>query len=161
MISGVLIVILFAVSPVSFAKEVIGWVEKVTIHPGELVLKAKIDSGAKTSSIHCDCEEFIERDGDKYVKLVVTNFNGNQIRIERKIERFATIKRHFGETQERAVINLGVCVAETYKEIEVNVIDRSGLKYQILIGRNFLAGDFLIDVDKTYATEPGCENNRK
>jgi hypothetical protein len=151
-----LLATLFFISPVCVAKEVIGWVEKVAIYPGALELNAKIDSGAKTSSIHCDCQHFIEKDGEKYVSFVVTNFDDKQIRLERKIERFATIKRHFGEAQERAVIKLGVCVAGTYKEIEVNVIDRSGLNYQMLVGRNFLAGDFLIDTDKTYLTEPRC-----
>lgn len=155
-LAGMLVIFSVFLSPLSSAKEVIGWVEKVTIHPGALELKAKIDSGAKTSSIHCDCQNFIEKDGEKYVSFVVTNFDGSQVRLERRIERFATIKRHFGEAQERAVIMLGICVAGVYKEAEVNVIDRSGLNYQILIGRNFLAGDFLIDTEKMYTTEPGC-----
>lgn len=156
-LAGMLAIFSVFLSPLSSAKEVIGWVEKVTIHPGALELKAKIDSGAKTSSIHCICQDFIEKNGEKYVSFVVTNYADKQVRLERKIERFATIKRHYGEAQERAVIKLGICVAGVYKEAEVNVINRSGLNYQLLIGRNFLAGDFLIDTEKMYISEPRCQ----
>jgi len=147
---------LLVVSHYAHSKEIAGWVEKVTIHPGNLQLKAKIDSGAKTSSLHCECQQLLDKDGERWVSFVVTNYDGDQVHIERKVERTVKIKRHFDETQERVVVKLGVCLADIYKEIEVNIIDRSGLNYQMLIGRNFLAGDFLIDSQATFVNKPKC-----
>ena len=59
--------------------------------------------------------------------------------MERKVVRMAKIKHHFGEVQERMVVKLGVCPGETYyyKEAEVTAVDRSGLTYPMLVGRDF------------------------
>ena len=139
------------------AKEIIGWVEKVAIYPGNIQLKAKIDSGAKSSSIHCDCQSVNKRKDGDWLRFTVTNYKGEQVTLERKIVRMVKIKRHFGEKQERPVIRLGICLKNVYKETEVNVIDRGGLNYQLLIGRDFLAGDFLIDPDSRLTSRPDCK----
>jgi hypothetical protein len=154
----ILCALIFLCQPV-YGKAVIGWVEKAAIHPGNFQLKAKIDSGAKSSSIHCDCQSTIKRNGEDWLRFTVTNDKGEQVTLERKILRTVKIKRHFGEKQQRPVIKLGICLKNIYKETEVNVIDRGGLNYQLLIGRDFLAGDFLIDTDARFTSNPDC--NRK
>ena len=149
--------LLILVLPVAIAKETVGWVEKVRVYPGDIVLKAKIDSGAKTSSLNCGCTNLIKRDGEKWVSFTITNYKGDEIRLERKLERIAKIKRHFGEAQERFVVKLGVCLGNTYKETEVNLIDRSGLNYQMLIGRSFLQDSHVIDPAVTFSRTPDCK----
>ena len=139
------------------AKEVVGWVEKVTIHPGDLIVKAKIDSGAQTSSLNCKCYNFFERDGKQWVKFTVVNYEGETTELEQPIIRIAKIKRHFGESQERPVVKLGLCLANTYKETEFTLIDRSGLNYQVLVGRRYLEEDFLIDPGETFMRKPQCD----
>ena len=69
----------------------------------------------------------------------------------------AKIKRHFGEQQERMVIELGLCVGSTYREVDVNLVDRGGLNYQLLIGRELLKGRFLVDAGATFANPPDCK----
>jgi hypothetical protein len=150
-----LLVLILLCQPV-YAKEVIGWVENVAIYPGNLKLKAKMDSGAKTSSIHCDCQSTIRRNGEDWLRITVTNHKHELVTLERKIVRTVKIKRHFGEKQERPVIKLGICLKNVYKETEVNVIDRGGLNYQMLIGRDFLTGDFLIDPATRLTSQPDC-----
>ena len=139
------------------AKEVVGWVEKVTIHPGDLVVKAKIDSGAKTSSLNCRCYNFFKRDGKQWVKFTVVNYEGEITELEQPVVRIAKIKRHYGEMQERPVVKLGLCLANKYKETEFTLIDRSGLNYQVLVGRQFLQEDFLIDPGETFTRKPVCK----
>ena len=139
-----------------FAKEMVGWVENIQLYPGKFSIKAKIDTGAKTSSINCNCITPIERNGEQWVRFSLTNEQGEIHWFERKILRTVKIKRHFGEFQRRFVVRMGLCLGSTYKETDINLVDRSGLNYQLLIGRRFLQGDYTIDPDKTFQTQPRC-----
>jgi len=76
--------------------------------------------------------------------------------MQRKVERIVKIKRHFSEMQERIVVKMHICLANIYKEIEVNIVDRTGLNYQMLIGCNFLADDFVINTGRTFMRKPVC-----
>ena len=140
-----------------YAKEVVGWVERVQLYPGGINVRAKMDSGAKTSSLHCECITPVERDGEDWVSFTVRNVEGEVIRLEKPVLRVAKIKRHFGESQERYVIRLGICLGSVYREEEVTLVDRSGFNYPMLIGRNFLKGDFLIDPDQTFTLKGRCK----
>jgi hypothetical protein len=140
----------------SSAKETVGWVERVRISPGKLILKAKIDTGAKTSSLNCECKNVIKRDGEDWLRFSVMNDKGKRVWLERKVVRISKVKRHFGDVQERPVIKLGICLGNTFRETEVNVVDRSGLNYQMLIGRAFLAEHFTVDPGETYISKPSC-----
>lgn len=142
-------------------KTTVGWVEKVRLFPGNTVVEARIDTGAELSSLHCDCITPIERNGEKWVSFVVENSEGRPVLMEQKVLRIATIKRHFGEVQERMVVKLGVCVGKIYKETEITLVDRSGLTYPMLVGRNFLQGQFLVDPSISYKTTPQCRGPGK
>lgn len=143
-------------SSVEAAKQVAGWVEMAVIEPGDLQVRAKVDTGAETSSLHCECFSTFERDGKEWVRFTVANWREENVQMEREVVRRAIIKRHFGGAQERLVITLPICLGGVLKEREVNVVDRSGLEYQLLLGRNFLAGDFLVDPGATYQLSATC-----
>lgn len=138
------------------AKEVLGWVENARIYPGGIELKAKLDTGAKTTSLGCECFNFIGRNGEKWVRFTIKDGIGTALTLERKIERMVKIKRHFGDSQERPVIKLGICLAGTYRQTEVNLVDRVGMNYQLLIGRSFLEKYFIIDPATTFTKKPQC-----
>ena len=140
------------------AKEVVGWIEKVRIFPGDLTVKAKIDTGAQTSSIHCDCINFIhKKSGEDWVRFSITGEKGKTQWLERKVIRTATIKRHFGKAQERSVVKLGL--GNVYKEAEVTLVDRSGLNYQLLVGREFLKEIYLVDPGDKFLVKPDCKGD--
>ena len=148
--------LLLAGAATARAAERVGWVERVRLYPGGITVKAKLDTGAKTSSINCDCITPIKRNGEEWVRFRVTNDQGKSVAIERRVVRHVKIKRHFGEVQRRMVIKLGLCLKGVYKETEVSLIDRTGFNYPLLIGRQFLAGDFMIDPDATFTSKPRC-----
>jgi len=161
-LSAVLLAAGFLVAPVfatanAEAKQIVGWIEKVRIYPGDLLIQAKLDTGAKTSSLNCDCMNFFERNGVEWVRFSLTNDDGAMVSLEREIYRNSRVKRHFGENQERPVVKLGLCLGNVYQEVEVNLVDRSGLNYQMLIGRTALQGHFAIDPAATYTTKPRCQ----
>lgn len=155
----VLLLLLAAVPGTVLAKEVVGWTEKAVLYPGGLEIRAKVDTGAETSSLNCECRNFFEKDGEQWVRFSVTNYQGERVWLERKIHRTAEIKRHFGGIQERPVVKLGICLGSVYRETEVNVIDRSGLKYPLLIGRQFLEEEFLVDSSAQFINPPRCDIN--
>lgn len=140
------------------AKEVIGWIENVRVSPGDTLITAKIDTGADTSSLHCDCINKFDRNGEPWVEFKITGVNGKQISLEKKVERTIKIKRHFGAVQERVVVRLGLCLGGQYEERDVSLVDRSGFKYDLLIGRKFMAGKFIVDPSQKFLVEPHCEN---
>lgn len=158
LIGRVVVLLCVASVPVVAAadKQVAGWVEMATIQPGNLAVRAKLDTGAETSSVHCLCASTFEKDGKEWVRFTLHNWQGETVQMEREVVRRAIIKRHFGGSQERLVITLPICVGNVLKEGEVNVVDRSGLDYQLLIGRNFMAGGLVVDPGAKYLLQPTC-----
>lgn len=137
-------------------KEVVGWLEKVRIYPGDLVIHAKLDTGAKHSSLNASHVTAFERDGEQWVRFDVTSRYGKTVTIERKVRRMVKIKRHGAKPQARFAINLGICLGNVYRDVEVNLAERREFLYQMLVGRSFLGGRFVIDSSTKYITKPNC-----
>lgn len=150
-----------AVSQVVLAKQVVGWVEHIRLYPGDINVRAKIDTGAKTSSLGCECKQVLTRDGKKWLSFTIRDRHGHSIKLEKPIVRIARIRRHFGKSQKRYVIKLGICLGSVYRESEVTVVDRQGFNYSFLVGRGFLQGDFLVDPSRTYLNQPHCKTGEK
>ena len=143
-------------------KVTIGWIEKVRIFPGDLVMDAKIDTGADNSSINALNQEEFTKDGKKWIKFTLTNKSDKPITIELPIVRIAKIKRRKTKTRLlRPVVLLGLCVAGVYREVEVNLADRDRFKYQLLIGRSFMRDRVLVDPSAKYTAEPICQEAPK
>jgi hypothetical protein len=137
-------------------KDIVGRVEKVRIYPGDLVLRAKIDTGARNSSLHAPSVTRFEKDGESWVRFSVKDHRGEEATIERKIVRQARIKQKGEDSEKRPVITLGVCLGKQYREVEVNLVDRANFNYQMLIGRSFMAGHFVVDPELKYTVGPNC-----
>ena len=137
--------------------KIVGWIEKVRLYPGNFLVHAKLDSGAAYSSLDAHNLTEFQRDGRRWVRFDLTNRDGQEITMERPLLREATIKRHFLRSQKRPVVKLGVCLGNIYQETEVNLVDRSGFQYRMLIGRKFMEGAFAIDPAARYTVEPACQ----
>ena len=137
-------------------REIAGWVEQARLEPSGIELKAKLDTGAKTSSVTASEMEFFTRNGTEYVRFKVENRVGETVDLELPVVRRVSIKRHFGESQQRPVVKLTICIGSVRKEAEVNLVDRTGFNYALLIGRTYLAGDFLVDPGETRRLKPHC-----
>ncbi|NQV83022.1 MAG: ATP-dependent zinc protease [Rhodospirillales bacterium] len=137
-------------------RQVVGYIEDVRIFPGDLPLKAKIDTGAKTSSIDVRDPVKFEREGREWVRFKIKTKTGESGLIERPVLRKTQIRRAETETEARYVINLGICLGGYFKQAEVNLNNRAGMGYRFLIGRLFLGDRFLIDSSKKNLTTPNC-----
>lgn len=138
-------------------KEVVGYMEKVKVYPDGIVIHAKLDTGADYSSLNAEDITEFDKNGKKWVRFMVRNRFGEQVRLERPIKRVARIKQQDGGAQKREVIRLGICIGGAYMEEEVNLVNRSKFTSQMLVGRSFLAGTVIVDPSLTYTAEPSCQ----
>ncbi|RXJ66501.1 hypothetical protein CRV08_12855 [Halarcobacter ebronensis] len=133
-------------------KVTVGSIEYVSLPAFNLTYKAKIDTGATTTSIHAfDISEF-EKDGKKWVKFKLDDTKGGLIEESLPVERVVHIKRHGVENQERYVVKMQLTLGKTTQIIDVSLTDRTKFKYPLLIGKNYLHGHMIVDVSKKFLT---------
>lgn len=136
--------------PAAHDMMVIGQVEYVIVD-ASVRTKARIDTGAKTSSINAtDIVEF-ERDGKPWVRFGFSPADGDEpVAIERPVSRRVLIKRHGFDPQRRYVVTLGLAIGNIEVVVEVTLSDRSDFEFPVLIGRNFLTDNAVVDVSRQF-----------
>jgi len=119
--------------------------------------QARIDTGAKSCSLHVEKLEIVDeapgrlRNIGKTVRFLIKGENGKAEWIESKIVAAVRIKSSVfknGEFDRRYKVRLILQWKDFSKQVLVTLNDRTEMSYPLLIGRNFLRGDFLVDVDK-------------
>jgi hypothetical protein len=138
-------------------KKIVGWVERVQLQPGNVVLEAKLDSGAEYSSLDATNITEFTRQGEKWVRFDLNDHHGKKVTLEGKLVRYAPIKRHYGKSQRRPVIQLRLCLGDYSAETQVNLVDRTGFIYPLLIGRKFMEGHVIIDPNAKFTLDPVCK----
>ena len=83
--------------------------------------------------------------------------DGGSIAMEKPVHRDAKIKQKGAPRQERPVILMDICLGKIFKPaVPVNLANRKGFKFPMLIGRSFLEGLAVVDSSFTYIHEPRC-----
>jgi len=146
-------------------KRVFGWIEKATIPDVGVMTKAKMDTGALTSSIHATNVERFRRDGEKWVRFTVelkdTKTDEVVIKtIERPFVRRLKVYGAGGEDS-RVVVLMDVCIGNLLLQEQFGLTNRSDKNYGLLIGRRTIEHMGLVDVKKTFTTQPNCERPSK
>lgn len=139
-------------------KDIFGWVEDVLVGESQLDLRAKLDTGADTSSLHATkIHRYRSSDRRFWVEFRLTDdSSGRTIRFKKKLVRYAYIKEHEGPSQKRPVVNLTICLGDHEKEIEFSLVNRGGFQYPVLLGRNALEGHVVVDPELQLTTRPRC-----
>ena len=141
----------FAASP-----QTIGWIEHVGIQSQNLVMKAKIDTGADNSSVHAEDISIFESDGTNMVKFTLRNKQGDAITMEKPLLRYALIKRKGAESLRRPVVEMDLCVGNAIQTVPVNLANRANFAYRMLVGRSYLKHGYVVDANSKYTSEPNC-----
>lgn len=141
------------------SRDILGWVEFVEFAEPRLRLKAKLDTGATTSSLNALNQQPFEKDGKPWMRFDMLHPTDREqlITLEAPLVRTARIRRHNGNVQERPVVNLGMCIGDVWRKRQFTLIDRSDFAYQVLVGRNFMRGYIAVDSDETYLSRPRCK----
>jgi hypothetical protein len=132
-------------------KTIIGWLEQVYLPEYDLVVKVKIDTGAKNSSIHAMNVEYVAKpkgEGSR-IRFNTMDLNGIPRVIEADVLKQVKIKRAGSLPASR----LEICLGGVRKRIRVNLTDRAGMNYRMILGRTALEGDFIVDVNKKFVAK--------
>ena len=135
-------------------QSVLGWREWVSLDGWAVPhLKAKVDTGARTSSLHAFDLDYFERDGADWVRFEVHPWQrsaSDAVPVEAPIVELRKIKSSTGDVQRRPVVLAAVSIAGERHEIEVTLTNRDEMGFRMLLGRQALRGRFLVDPGSSY-----------
>ncbi|TVZ41632.1 hypothetical protein P886_0979 [Alteromonadaceae bacterium 2753L.S.0a.02] len=139
-------------------KTVIGEVEYVLVGDGNLLQKARIDTGAATTSIGYDAMTPFERDGKPWVAFTLRDrFNNDEHEFKQPRVGTVNIKRAGADAEERPVVKMRLTLGDIAQDVEVTLANRDEFDYPVLIGRNFLEGKAMVDVSRRFLASSGGE----
>ncbi|MEQ9617504.1 MAG: RimK/LysX family protein [Phycisphaerales bacterium] len=140
----------------------LGWREYVAFPDwGIKRVRAKIDTGARTSALHVgEMEEL----GDGRIRFeVVAREKPTHVGkwVEAEFVREANVKPSSGELQTRPVVRTTIRIGEIEREVEVSLVCRKGMRCRMLVGRTALSGVFAVDPARSYLAGDGRKNRAK
>lgn len=138
---------------------VFGYLEQAVILPEGFPIRAKLDTGADGSSLDATDMRRFRRNGESWVAFTVSSLDGREIRMEKRVLRFVRIRQHSGKPSKREVVSVSICVGGISRETEVNLTDRTQFAYNLLVGRDFMAGKLLVDPSREFLTRPDCNRD--
>jgi hypothetical protein len=132
----------------------VGWREWVGL-PGVGVgwMKAKIDTGARTSSLHAFALEEFERDGESWVRFEVHPWQRSStdaVQVEVPVHDRRTVRSSSGHSQDRVVVLLELRLLDRVVPAEVTLTRRDEMGFRMLIGREVLEQGYVVDVSTSY-----------
>jgi hypothetical protein len=131
-------------------KVTIGGVEDVILLPWKVRLPARIDTGAAKSSL--DAREL--RTHDETVEFKLPQKYGG-LRLRLPVIEWRHVRTPEG-LERRPVVELEICLGSERFRTLVNLTDRSTVRYPLILGRNFLKENFLVDVKRRRTVKPNC-----
>ena len=131
-------------------KILIGRIEWVSLPDLKIKHKARIDTGAKTTSMHAVNIEQLHQRGELFVKFQTVDAEGKKVEVVRKVDTTQRVSNTAGFVSKRYVVKEKVKIGNVEKEISVNLNDRSRMDYMFLVGRNLLLGRFIVDVARSH-----------
>lgn len=116
-------------------------------------IKARVDSGAKTSSLQANHIKIFKRKSEKWVSFEVNPLQENRsisIKCEAEVISKRLIKNSSGISEERIVIKQNVTLGNDTFEVELTLANRDSMEFKMLLGREALNKRFLVDTSKAY-----------
>jgi len=130
-------------------KTVVGWSEYVDfVDWGINDLKAKVDTGARTSALHV---EDIQRINDNEVLFHVVlhrRHMDRRVAVHAEVVKWARVRSSTGVYKKRPFVRTRVRIGHVEKEIEISLVSREQMMFRMLLGRKALEKDFVVDVSK-------------
>jgi len=132
-------------------KKIIGWREYVDLPEwGIHNIRAKVDTGARTSALHVDDVNHLENGSIKFSVVVSENGPLRRKWVVARVMKKGKVKSSTGHKTHRWYVKTMLKIGEFEHEITVNLTDRGGMNFRMLLGRTALEEVFLVDVDRSF-----------
>lgn len=135
-------------------KVTVGWREWVALPALQIpAIKAKIDTGARTSALHAFDLEPVEANGEQMVRFAVHPLQRRQdvtvTCVARVVDR-RTVTNSGGQSEERYVIETPIRIGAAEWLIEVTLTNRKEMKFRMLLGRTAMRKRILVNPGRSY-----------
>ncbi|MCT1477337.1 RimK/LysX family protein [Microbacterium sp. p3-SID336] len=145
---------MYQVSRSTHSNTLTGWREWVSLPDlGVDWIKAKIDTGARTSSLHAFDIEELDSDGEPWVRFRVKPWQDSQedaVVVECPIHDRRAVRSSSGHAQDRLVVQLMIRLVDREVLAEVTLSNRDEMGFRMLIGREALRRGYIVDPARSF-----------
>jgi hypothetical protein len=130
----------------------VGWREWLALPElGLPALKAKVDTGARSSALHVDTLEWLQRDGGQWVRFTLRPASDlSVLSAQAEVIEVRPVTDSGGRTSHRPFIRTAIEVAGLRWPIEINLTSRTNMLFPMLLGRTAMAGRLRVDPARSY-----------
>lgn len=133
---------------------IVGWREWLQLPDlCETRIKVKVDTGARSSSLHAFNVEVREENGQQVVHFdihPIQNSTDKTVRVSLPLIEYRTIRSSSGHEELRPVIRTVACFGEVTWPIEITLTNRDQMGFRMLLGRRAMAQRFIVDPAKSF-----------
>lgn len=129
--------------------QTIGWTEYID-YPAWGIdgVKAKIDTGARSSALHVENLEEIDAHHVSFDVMYSRRAPYKRKRVVAKVTKWARVRSSTGHYQKRCFVRTSIKIGECERQIELSLVSREKMLFRMLLGRKALEGQFVVDVSR-------------
>lgn len=134
-------------------KEILGWKEWASLPEfGISCILAKVDTGARTSSLHTIDQHLFIKGSTEWVRFTIAldAKENRTVTAEAPLIARRTITNSGGYSEERYVIEAQICIGNWCTCAEITLTRRKGMKCRMLIGRTAVSGTAIVDPEHSF-----------
>ena len=135
-------------------KQTLGWREWVSLPElGIDAIKAKVDTGARTSALHAFQVDTFDKDGEDWVRFSIHPLQYDSdvvVTCEARLLDQRQVRDSGGHAETRYVIRSTILIGEQPVEAEITLTDRETMKFRMLLGRTALKPGYTVDPGRSY-----------
>lgn len=133
---------------------VVGWREWITLPAwGIDHLKAKIDTGARTSALHAYDLRRHERGGRPWVTFSIHPWQGSDddaVEVDAEVVDHREVRSSSGAAEQRPVVRTELGLADLVGPVELTLTRRDEMGFRMLVGREALRGRYVVNPERSY-----------